>query len=278
MSDQEEKRRELGKFLKSRRSRLTPEQFGLPVGPRRKVQGLRREELAQIAGIGLTWYTWLEQGKSIQVSTQVLECLVTVMQLNAEERNHLYKLALGQLPVEQTASIEESLIPIVQNFMNEYQRCPAYVTDQRWDILLWNKAGEQVFGNFEKMDKKERNAIWRCFASPAYRNLIEDWENHAKRLLAQFRSTSTPFVGENWFKDLVAELMVISPEFRQWWPSYDISGTPIGKKMINHPRVGTMVMEHITFRVYDAPELKLTVYRPLEENDTVQKMIRLLKE
>ncbi|MGN7356620.1 helix-turn-helix transcriptional regulator [Paenibacillus sp. SAF-054] len=278
MSDQEEKRRELGKFLKSRRSRLTPEQFGLPVGPRRKVQGLRREELAQIAGIGLTWYTWLEQGKNIQVSTQVLECLVTVMQLNAEERNHLYKLALGQLPVEQTASIEESLIPIVQNFMNEYERCPAYVTDQRWDILLWNKAGEQVFGNFEKMDKKERNAIWRCFASPAYRNLIEDWENHAKRLLAQFRSTSTPFVGENWFKDLVAELMVISPEFRQWWPSYDISGTPIGKKMINHPRVGTMVMEHITFRVYDAPELKLTVYRPLEENDTVQKMIRLLKE
>lgn len=125
---------------------------------------------------------------------------------------------------------------------------------------------------------KKRNAIWRCFASPAYRNLIGDWENHAKRLLAQFRSTSTPFVGENWFKDLVAELMVISPEFRQWWPSYDISGTPIGKKMINHPRVGTMVMEHITFRVYDAPELKLTVYRPLEENDTVQKMIRLLNE
>ncbi|QDY84531.1 helix-turn-helix domain-containing protein [Paenibacillus polymyxa] len=278
MSDQEEKRRELGKFLKSRRSRLTPEQFGLPVGPRRKVQGLRREELAQIAGIGLTWYTWLEQGKNIQVSTQVLECLVTVMQLNAEERNHLYNLALGQLPVEQTASIEESLIPIVQNFMNEYERCPAYVTDQRWDILLWNKAGERVFGDFEKMDKKERNAIWRCFASPAYRNLIGDWENHAKRLLAQFRSTSTPFVGENWFKDLVAELMEISPEFRQWWPSYDISGTPIGKKMINHPRVGTMVMEHITFRVYDAPELKLTVYRPLQENDTVQKMIRLLNE
>ncbi|MBN2980939.1 helix-turn-helix transcriptional regulator [Cohnella algarum] len=278
MSDREEKRRELGKFLKSRRSRLTPEQFGLPVGPRRKVQGLRREELAQIAGIGLTWYTWLEQGKNIQVSTQVLECLVTVMQLNAEERNHLYNLALGQLPVEQTASIEESLIPIVQNFMNEYERCPAYVTDQRWDILLWNKAGEQVFGDFEKMDKKERNAIWRCFASPAYRNLIGDWKNHAKRLLAQFRSTSTPFVGENWFKDLVAELMEISPEFRLWWPSYDISGTPIGKKIINHPRVGTMVMEHITFRVYDAPELKLTVYRPLEENDTVQKMIRLLNE
>ncbi|MEJ3719896.1 hypothetical protein WGM54_18015 [Paenibacillus polymyxa] len=167
---------------------------------------------------------------------------------------------------------------MVQNFMNEYERCPAYVTDQRWDILLWNKAGERVFGDFENMDKKERNAIWRCFASPAYRNLIGDWENHAKRLLAQFRSTSTPFVGENWFKDLVAELMEISPEFRQWWPSYDISGTPIGKKMINHPRVGTMVMEHITFRVYDAPELKLTVYRPLQENDTVQKMIRLLNE
>ncbi len=278
MSDQEESRRELGKFLKSRRSRLTPEQFGLPIGPRRKVPGLRREELAQIAGIGLTWYTWLEQGKNIQVSTQVLERLVTVMQLNAEERNHLYKLALGQLPVEQTASIEESLIPIVQNFMNEYERCPAYVTDQRWDILLWNKAGERVFGDFEKMDKKERNAIWRCFASPAYRNLIGDWESHAKRLLAQFRSTSTSFVGEGWFKDLVAELMEISPEFRQWWPSYDISGTPIGKKKINHPRVGTMVMEHITFQVYDAPELKLTVYRPLEEKNTVQKMIRLLNE
>ncbi|MDQ0493746.1 helix-turn-helix transcriptional regulator [Paenibacillus brasilensis] len=278
MSDQEEKRKELGKFLKSRRSKLTPELFGLPVGARRKVKGLRREELAQIAGIGLTWYTWLEQGKNIQASTQVLERLVTVMQLNTEERNHLYKLALGQLPVEQTASIEASLIPIVQNFINEYERCPAYVTDQRWDILLWNKAGERVFGDFGKMDKKERNAIWRCFASPAYRNLIGDWESHAKRLLAQFRLTSTPYVGEGWFKDLVAELMEISLDFRQWWPRYDILGTPTGKKKINHPRVGTLVMEHITFRVYDAPELRLTVYRPLEENDTVQKMIHLLND
>ncbi|WP_025721348.1 helix-turn-helix transcriptional regulator [Paenibacillus sp. 1-18] len=278
MSDQEEKRKELGKFLKSRRSKLTPELFGLPVGARRKVKGLRREELAQIAGIGLTWYTWLEQGKNIQASTQVLERLVTVMQLNTEERNHLYKLALGQLPVEQTASIEASLIPIVQNFINEYERCPAYVTDQRWDILLWNKAGERVFGDFGKMDKKERNAIWRCFASPAYRNLIGDWESHAKRLLAQFRLTSTPYVGEGWFKDLVAELMEISLDFRQWWPRYDILGTPTGKKKINHPHVGTLVMEHITFRVYDAPELRLTVYRPLEENDTVQKMIHLLND
>lgn len=142
---------------------------------------MRREELAQIAGIGLTWYTWLEQGKDIQVSTQVLESLATPIQMNVEERNHLYMLALGQLPVEQTAS---------------------YVTDQRWDLLLWNKAAVLVFGDFEAMDAKERNAIWRRFASSDYRKLIRD----------------------------------------------------------------------------DAPELKLTVYRPLAENDTAKKMAQLMPD
>ncbi|AJY74707.1 helix-turn-helix transcriptional regulator [Paenibacillus beijingensis] len=278
MSGGSEKRKELGNFLKSRRARLSPDQFGLPKGTRRKVQGLRREELAQIAGIGLTWYTWLEQGKDIQVSAQVLESLVSVMQLSAEERDHLYKLALGQLPVDQTASLQADLTPILQNFMNDFEMCPAYVTDQRWDVLLWNKAARLVFGDFEKMSERERNALWRCFASPAYRRLMGDWESHAKRLMAQFRSTSTPFVGESWFKELVADLMEISPEFREWWPRYDILGTPIGKKMIRHPRAGEMMMEHITFRVYDAPELKLTVYRPLAENDSAYKMERLMAE
>lgn len=278
MSSGSEKRKELGNFLKSRRARLSPEQFGLPIGPRRKVKGLRREELAQIAGIGLTWYTWLEQGKDIQVSVQVLESLAAAMRMSAEERNHLYMLALGQLPVDQTASFEAELTPILQNFMNDFEMCPAYVTDVRWDVLLWNKAARLVFGDFERMNGRERNALWRCFSSPAYRQLMGDWESHAKRLLAQFRSTSTLFVGEDWFKELVGDLMEISPEFREWWPRYDIMGTPIGKKTIRHPRAGAMIMEHITFRVYDAPELKLTVYRPLGENDSVQKMSQLLAE
>ncbi|MCC8433448.1 helix-turn-helix transcriptional regulator [Brevibacillus sp. M2.1A] len=276
MNSDKDKRKELGLFLKSRRSRLSPEQFGLSKGPRRKVPGLRREELAQIAGIGLTWYTWLEQGKDIQVSTQVLDSLVTVMKLDTEERNHLFMLAHGQLPVEQTTSFEAGITKIMQNFMNDFEMCPAYATDQRWDILMWNKAAQLVFGDFEKMNKKERNAVWRCFASTDYRKLMGDWESHAKRLLGQFRSTSTPFVGEDWFKELVGELMELSPEFREWWPRYDIQGTPIGTKQINHPTAGTMTMEHMTFRVYDAPELKLTIYRPLKENDSIKKLNLLM--
>lgn len=275
----QERRKELGDFLKSRRSRLVPADFGLPTGPRRKAKGLRREELAQLAGVGLTWYTWLEQGRDIHVSAEVLESLAQVFRLSVEERNHLFLLAHQQLPPAQAPiSPKDKAHPVLQNFIDHFADCPAYVTDHRWDVIAWNQAACVVFGDFNRMNDKERNAIWRCFASPAYRALLADWEDHAQRLLAQFRSTCSRFVGEPWFKALVEELTELSPEFRTWWPRHDVFGTRIGRKEMRHPKAGTLIMEHITFQLYDDPDLKLTLYRPLPEGETDRKLAGLLQE
>jgi len=278
MKSDQERRKELGDFLKSRRNRLLPQDFGFPAGPRRKVKGLRREEVAQLVGIGQTWYTWLEQGRDINVSAEILESLARVMRMSTEERNHLFLLAHQQLPQAKQMEFEkEKVNSVLQNLLDHLNDCPAYITDSKWDVLAWNRAACIIFGDFSQMNNKERNAIWRCFMSPAYRNVMVDWEGHARRLLAAFRATCSRFVGEPWLKELVSELTEQSAEFRLWWPQHDVMGTPVGKKEIRHPEAGIMVMEHITLQVYDNPDLKLTLYRPLKEHDSVGKLSKLLE-
>lgn len=160
------------------------------------------------AGIGLSWYTWLEQGREINVSQDVLESLARVMRLSAEEKNHLFLLALQQPPAaSKPEMIHADVQAVVQHFLEHWADCPAYVTDRKWDVLAWNRAACAVFGDFSAMNGKERNAVWRCFRSASYRELLVDWEGHAKRLLASFRSTSTCYVGEDWYKELVQELI-----------------------------------------------------------------------
>ncbi|MTT32085.1 helix-turn-helix domain-containing protein [Terrilactibacillus sp. BCM23-1] len=271
-----ERKKELGKFLKSKRGKISPTEFGLPIGKRRKAIGLRREELSQLAGIGLTWYTWLEQGRDIQVSTQVLDSISRILKLNHEERKHIYLLANHQIPLDNNSDIVDTLHPVVQNFINHQKDCPIYVTNEKWDVISWNKAACKVFGDFTKMSSKEKNALWRCFCSKDYKELLVNWEDHAKRLLAQFRATTNRFIGERWYKDLIDELRTTSEKFNNWWGDQEILGTPIGEKEIRHPYIGTLFMEHMTLQVYDSPDLKLTIYRPLEKGHTAEKMERLL--
>jgi transcriptional regulator with XRE-family HTH domain len=277
MSDQK-RRKELGDYLKSRRDRLDPKDFGLPSGPRRKVRGLRREELAQLVGTGVTWYTWLEQGRDINVSTEILESLARVMRMSIEERNHLFLLAHQQIPQTKQIDIEKERVEsVLKNLLDHLNDWPAYVINSKWDVLDWNRAAGIIFGEFGEMDDKQRNAIWRCFMSPSYRKVMVDWNNHAQRMLASFRGTCSRFIGEPWLNELVNELNEHSEEFRMWWPRHDVLGTPVGKKEMRHEKAGILVMEHITFQVYDNPDLKMFLYRPLNENNSAQKLKELLK-
>ncbi|WP_342761495.1 helix-turn-helix transcriptional regulator [Bacillus sp. BR3(2024)] len=272
-----DRRKELADFLKSRRARLTPEQFNLPIGQRRKTKGLRREEVAQLTGIGLTWYTWLEQGRDIQVSQEVIESISRVFRLEGEERNHLILLANLSLPSQIRKPIAGHINGVLEGLLDQLQFCPAYVIDEKLNIVHWNKAASVVFGDFGEMDERNRNAVWRCFTSKEYRKLFENWENHAQRLIAQFRATYTQFIGDEWFKNVIEELTERSSEFRMWWSNHEVQGKPIGRKVLLHPAIGTLVMDHVTLQVYDAPELKLTIYQPRIEEDTKMKMKELLK-
>lgn len=269
---------ELGDFLRTRRARLTPEEVGLPRGSRRKTPGLRRTEVAQMVGVSVDWYTWLEQGRTITPSMQVLERLVQTLRLDTNERTHLFLLAQQQPPptlVQET----ETVSPALQHFLDQFGSRPAFVSGRRWDILAWNDAGCAVFGDYRLMTApRERNTIWGIFTNPLARQFIVDWEEDARHLLAQFRSSCGRYPGDAQLTELIHDLMLASHEFRAWWPDHEVQSGQEGRKMLNHPQVGYLVFERLTFQVFDTPDLKVTVYTPLEEADTPRKVEQLLEQ
>jgi transcriptional regulator with XRE-family HTH domain len=268
---------ELGDFLRTRRARLAPEDVGLPRGGRRRAPGLRRAEVAQLAGISVDWYTWLEQGRPITVSLQVLDGVVRALHLNAQEREHLFFLARQQPPPAR-AMEPEVVSPTLQRFLDHQGLSPAFVVGRRWDAVAWNDAACVVFRDFSQMPTRERNVVWHFFTSPTQRQLLVDWEGDARRILAQFRATCGRSPGDPQLTELVHDLLRCSPEFRAWWPDHEVLGTPEGHKTLNHPRAGSLRFEHVTFQVFDTPELHVNVYIPLEEADTPAKIVDLLRE
>jgi transcriptional regulator with XRE-family HTH domain len=275
MNDQE-RRKELAHFLRTRRERLSPEAAGLPGGSRRRTPGLRREELALLAGIGVTWYTSLEQGRAITVSTQVLESLARVLDLNAVERNHLFLLAREQQPAD-PYPFTTAVSPALQHILDSMGISPAYVANPRWDVLAWNQAMARVYTDFGALPVRERNILRLVFTHPLRRMLLANWEQAAQGLLALFRASTERYIGESWLKALVAELELVSPEFRAWWPRHAIQATHTEKKELNHPLVGRLVLQPTTFQVTDAPDLRMVVYTPLAEANTAQKLARLVE-
>src|SRR6266699_5833052 len=213
MNDQE-RRKELAQYLRTRRERISPEAVGLPGGSRRRTPGLRREELALVAGIGVTWYTGLEQGRAITVSMQVLESLARVLDLNADERNHLFLLARQQQPVDPYL-FTTAVSPALQCILDNMGISPAYVANPRWDLLAWNQAMACVYQtDFGALPLRERNILRLVFTSPSQRMPLIDWEKAAQGLLALFRVSTQRYVGELWREALVAELERASPQFR----------------------------------------------------------------
>jgi transcriptional regulator with XRE-family HTH domain len=279
MEAEQESRRlhELGDFLRTRRARMAPEDIGLPRGSRRRAPGLRRAEVAQLAGVSVDWYTWLEQGRPITASTQVLERIVQALHLNVNEREHLFFLAHQQPPPEMAVETENVSITL-QHFLDHQYLSPAFVLGRRWDVIAWNQAARAVFGDFGQMTTFERNSVWRIFTSPNHRRMLVDWEKHARRVLAQFRATCGRYPGDPRLAELIQDLMLRSPEFRAWWPDHEVLGTPEGRKTFNHPQAGTLMFEHLTFQVFDVPDLKVNVYTPLNEADTPAKLSQLLAE
>ncbi|MEI0738661.1 helix-turn-helix transcriptional regulator [Paenibacillus sp. JTLBN-2024] len=273
-----ERLRELAQFLRTRRARMTPEQAGLPTEGRRRTPGLWRSEVALLAGISVDWYTWLEQGRNIQVSSQVLESIARALQLDADEKKHLFLLALQQYPPVSGEAAAE-ITPALQRFLDLQGTSPAYVTDQRLNIVGWNRIASIIYGEYETMPARERNSVWRTFTSPDVRGLLQErWEAHARHRLAQFRANYAKFAGDPWWTDLIGELNRASEEFRAWWPRHDVLNGPEGKKsFIIRPRAG-LEFEQVSFVTSDDPGLTVTINVPTADGDTVAKLGKLLRE
>jgi transcriptional regulator with XRE-family HTH domain len=269
--NEKERRRELAQFLRTRRERIVPQHVGLPPGTRRRTPGLRREELALLAGIGATWYTWLEQGRAITVSGQVLESLARVLQLDADERAHLFILARQQLPADPLPLTQtiDSALQLILDTMGIY---PAWVLSPRWDIIAWNQAACRMLGDFGAMTSRERHLLWLLFTDPQYRAMAVDWEREAQSFLALFRASTQRYVGEAWLTELIHDLEQVSPAFREWWSCHDVQEVQAQHKHLIHPLVGLLVLQAKTFQVADHPDLQMIIYTPVPGTGTAAKL------
>jgi transcriptional regulator with XRE-family HTH domain len=203
--DEVSRRSELADFLRKRREALKPEDVGLPNGGRRRTPGLRREEVAALAGVGTTWYTWLEQGRDVRASQQVLESLAEALRMNAAEHSHLMLLGRGDeiTPVQPRS---ETLEPTIQRLVENLGPSPACIIGRRWDYLAWNRAFSVVFCNPMKYPEGRRNQLWSMFMDPVRRARSTDWETGARAALARFRADNARHLGDPDFEELIEDL------------------------------------------------------------------------
>jgi transcriptional regulator with XRE-family HTH domain len=275
MTKHEIRRQELADFLRTRRARIVPADVGLPATNRRRTPGLRREEVAQLAGMSATWYTWLEQKRPIGVSPSVLDNLARVLQLDPAERMQLFQLALRQ-PVLDASSQPETVSPLMRRLLDQMYPNPAFVMGRRWDILAWNRAALAFLLDFERVPANERNMLWLIFTNPALRSLIVDWSTRGQDTLARFRADYGRHAGDAHFVQLVERLNAVSPEFAQWWPRHDILPMSEGRRDYDHPLAGRMIVENTTLSVGDCPEQRLSVFLAADARNSIAKMRKLV--
>ncbi|UUZ96266.1 helix-turn-helix transcriptional regulator [Paenibacillus sp. P25] len=268
-----ERRKPLGDFLRKRRSGLSPDDVGLPsYGPRRK-PGLRREEVAQLAHVGVSWYTWLEQGRDIAPSLQVLENLSQALRLTPDERRHLFSLSGQSLPPP-PAPGDRTVRSSYQQVIDELSPTPAYVIGYRWDYLAWNQAAEEVFAISYPNPPHDLNLLWHFFTSPIIKERFRAWRQMAGGVLAEFHTARARFLGDPSFNQLIEDLKQASPEFCHGWLEHDARRVLDGYIEIEHPVLGRLEFEHMTLQVPSDPDIKMMIYPPYK--DSREKLARYL--
>ncbi len=251
-----DERRVLGSFLVSRRARLKPSDFGLPEG-RRRTPGLRREEVAQLAAVSVSWYTWLEQGRDIGVSTNALKRISQVLRLDRAEFNHLFALASKVAP---TLSVDDEVTKGLLELLEAIEPVPAYIRNGRLDILAWNSSVTELFVDFATLQPKERNTLRLLFLYPPYRQLIVDWEKVARDTLETFRAARARAEDKVPFDELADELCRESEEFRALWPDLDVKNFSEGTKRLHHPTRGPIDLFYVALAPEGRPELSFVTY------------------
>jgi transcriptional regulator with XRE-family HTH domain len=263
--------RALGELLRSRRERLAPADVGLPPGNRRRTAGLRREEVAQLASLSVTYYTFLEQGRQARPSEQVLDALAAALRMTPAERRYLLSLAHGRDAAAAggaagAAAAPEQVSPGVADLVRRLEPSPTLVKGRCWDVLAANPAARELFGDWSGTPGM-RNLVRWMFTSDAAREIYLEWEPEARAMLGRFRLTAARHPGDPRVARLVEELRRDSPQVRDWWPAHDVS--PIGGegvKKLRHPRLGPVEYSHVILQVADNPDQVLVTYSPAEGN------------
>lgn len=258
------RRKELGEFLQVLRQRSAPEAFGFPAGSRRRTSGLRREEVAQLAGISPTWYTWLEQGREVNVSADVLSRLAGALQLTRSERAYLFEMA-GRRDSEESSPLDDAAPPALAALLDDIA-APAYIMGRYWDLLAWNKPAAALFTGW--LDQKQTgtpNLLRFVFLAPAARSLLADWDVRARRITAEFRADCRTRLEDPALQKLVDELSQGSTEFAQFWKQHDVLERQGGQRDFRHPKRGLLSYQQVTLYPVEQEQLKLVMLKPMDK-------------
>jgi len=262
------RRAELADFLRSRRERIAPEQVGLPPGGRRRTPGLRREEVAQLAGVGVAWYTWLEQGRDIRVSEQVLDAVGRTLLLDQQEVRHLHTLGGTSRP---TLALECAAVsPRSLAILAQLSPFPAAVQNARFDVLAYNRTYARMVADLDVLPLEDRNLLWLTFTDPVWRERCLDWEDTVRRMVATFRAAMAEHVADPAWKATLRRLREGSAEFRELWAEHEVSGPELRTKRFVNPDVGLLTLEFTHMWLAPRAGGKLMVYTPADAETAVR--------
>jgi transcriptional regulator with XRE-family HTH domain len=269
------RRQELGQFLRDRRGNLVRAELGLgPIG-RNRTLGLRREEIAAFAAVSVTWYTWLEQGRDINASRQVLDSIARVLGLTTAEKSYL--LAMGgytPVPATEVTRIEQAPDHL-QRLLDTFD-FPAFAVAPDWGIAGWNRAYAGLYARIADVDPAERNLLWLIFTDPHLRQMLPDWEETSRHFVAEFRAEAGARLGSAAHTALVERLGEASAQFAKLWADRGVERFASRQRIFLHPLAGELVFEQHRLVPSDAPELHLVMYAPVADTPTRERMRKLM--
>ncbi|MEU9061311.1 helix-turn-helix transcriptional regulator [Streptomyces sp. NPDC048430] len=257
------RRHELAGFLRSRRERITPEQVGLPRGRRRRTPGLRREEVAQLSAVGVTWYTWLEQARDIQVSPQVLDSLARALLLDRSERTHLFSLAGAVDPAP--GSDCTGVTPAFHEMLRRLEPFPACIQNSRYDILAYNRTYGRLLCDLDAVAPEDRNCMLLAYNNEEWRASVVDLPAMHRVMAAKFRAAMAEHLAEPAWKALLRRLEATSPEFGEIWARHEVVGASNRTKIFRNARVGLLRLDHTDLWLGPSAGPRMVTYVPSDE-------------
>jgi len=263
-------RDDLAAFLRAKRDALRPADVGLPEGRSRRTKGLRREEIAMLAGVSVTWYTWLEQGRPINASSHVLHALARTLRLDDAATEHLFALAAPS-NVADAPHIDGAPDALVR-LITAMEPAPAYVLGPRWEFLAWNHAQARLYPAIDRLEGDDRNLLWVIFTEPSARALVSDWADDARRIMAEFRAGTATLRTDPAVVSLIERLRTASPEFAQWWAEADVARFQTRLRTYHHPRAGELVFEYQQLTPSEWPELRVVCQLPVPGDDSAARL------
>jgi transcriptional regulator with XRE-family HTH domain len=264
-------RQALADFLRARRARLTPADVDLAPGAARRAAGLRREEVAVLAGVSVTWYTWLEQARPINASPSVLRAIARTLRLTRDETDHLLELA------EPAAAAAPAAVPppALQDLVDSQYPAPASLIDRRWDLVAWNRSSEALW-HYSAIPPEERNMAWLSF-HPYIQERLVDWREHARRIVGELRAGSVALTDDARFAAVLNRLRATYPEVDRWWAAGEVRSRTGVRKEFDHPVAGRLVLDEVILRPASAPDLQLAVLVPARDGDAAERLTDLIR-